>query len=180
MTSLVAIAPLTAHYVEPPPGIAQRLLFGNPVGMRLLGVLRRVAPNQLVAAAISSEGTLDAEAAKQRVQQVCADRDKVRFVVGVTMTASHAGERSAGYANDIAQFAAIDTLDLGDIVAPTLLVAGTHDREIPYADISRAAGEIPTSELFVLDHGTHLAFYIHPDSAAAQQRALEYLERTDP
>lgn len=177
--SLVAVSPVATRYTEPPPGISQRLLFGNPVGLRLMGLLGKVAPAQIVAGAIASEGTLDADEAKQRIKEVLANRDKVRFVVDVTMTASHAGERSAGYANDIAQFDAIAALDLGDIVAPTLLVAGTHDSEIPYADISRAAGEIPTSELFVLDHGTHLAFYTHPESGAAQQRALEYLERSD-
>ncbi|HEY5857860.1 MAG TPA: alpha/beta hydrolase [Aldersonia sp.] len=179
VTALVAVSPVTTRYTEPPPGLSKRLLFGNPIGMRLMGLLGRVAPDQVVSGAIGSEGTLEGDEAKQRIKDVLADRDKVRFVVDVTLTASHAGERSAGYANDVAQFDAIEALDLGDIVAPTLLVAGTHDSETPYADISRAAGEIPTSELFVLDHGTHLAFYTHAESAAAQQRALEYLGRTE-
>lgn len=177
VSSLVAISPVATRSVEPPPSLSQRLLFGNPIGLAVMGLLSKVAPEQVVAGAISTAGTLDGDELEKRVEQITADPDKVRFIVDITPTASHAGDRSAGYANDVAQFDVTGALDLGDIVAPTLLVAGTHDSEIPYADISRAAAQIPTSELFVLDHGTHLAFYTHPDSGAAQQRAVEYLQR---
>jgi 3-oxoadipate enol-lactonase len=46
---------------------------------------------------------------------------------------------------------------LGDIGIPTLVVAGSDDPSTPLADLEAIAGEIPGSELVVIDRARHLA-----------------------
>jgi 3-oxoadipate enol-lactonase len=46
---------------------------------------------------------------------------------------------------------------LGDIGIPTLVVAGSDDPSTPLADLEAIAGEIPGSELVVIDRACHLA-----------------------
>ncbi|MCX5043183.1 alpha/beta hydrolase [Aldersonia sp. NBC_00410] len=172
---LVAIAPVATRMDVPQPGLAERVLFATPLGEWAVSALGAVGARQIVAGAVGSEGTLDADLVKARVEAIMADDDKRRFVLDITRTAGRGGKRKAGWDNDCAQFAAIEELDFAGITAPTMIVAGTHDSEIPFAECERAASAIPGAALVALDHGTHLDFYTYPDSAAVQAKAIEVL-----
>ena len=82
-----------------------------------------------------------------------------------------------GYRNDLAQFADITSLELERITAPTLVVQGTADSDLPPAQSTFAAETIPGAELLTLDTGTHLALFTHPDAAATQARVVDFLLR---
>ena len=73
VTALVAISPVATRYTEPPPGIPQRLLFGNPVGMRLMGLLGKVAPPR------SSPGRSVRRASSTRTRRSSASRKSARI-----------------------------------------------------------------------------------------------------
>jgi pimeloyl-ACP methyl ester carboxylesterase len=73
------------------------------------------------------------------------------------------------------QLAEITTLELEKITAPTLVVQGTADGDLPPSQGYYAARTIPGAELLSLDTGTHLALYTHPDAAAAQTHVVEFL-----
>jgi hypothetical protein len=46
-------------------------------------------------------------------------------------------------------------------------------------DFSHTAQQaLPDSRLIVMDRGTHLAFYAHPDAAAVQEEARAFLARS--
>jgi pimeloyl-ACP methyl ester carboxylesterase len=92
-------------------------------------------------------------------------------------TATQDKTRRAGYDNDLAQFAAITSLELEKITAPTLVIQGTADSDLPPAQSTFAAGAIPGAELLTLDTGTHLALFTHPEAAAAQARVVDFLLR---
>lgn len=90
-------------------------------------------------------------------------------------TVSQRGPRKAGVENDYEQFGAIESLELEKVSAPTLLVQGSADTDVTPDHTEHAAGLIPGAKALVLENGTHLAFYTHPESAGAQARAVEVL-----
>lgn len=68
-------------------------------------------------------------------------------------------QRKAGYENDLAQFAAINDYALARITAATLIIHGTHDEDVPFADAQLLARTLPNVHLFAVTGGDHTAFY---------------------
>ncbi len=174
--SLVAFAAVSESYPTPRLKFIDRLLLQTRPGNKLLGYLAAKQPEQFVTGVLSSEGSLSKPMLKERVAHVMANPEKRDFVVGLGLTAEQTAERRIGYDNDIRQFNDITTLELERITAPTLVVHGTADSDVPYSHGEFAAAQIPGAELLSLDTGTHLAFYTHPDSDKAQRRAIEVLD----
>ncbi|GAY12941.1 alpha/beta fold hydrolase [Pseudonocardia sp. N23] len=175
VTVLVANAACSAAYELPQQDLATRLMFTTAPGQWLLRVLAAHQPKQYIAGALAGEGDLTKEQLAARTEEVFADPAKRRFVVDLGPTASPDRSRRTGYDNDLAQFAAITSLGLEKITAPTLVVQGTSDSDLPPAQSYAAADAIPGAELLTLDTGTHLALYTHPDAAAAQARVVDFL-----
>lgn len=174
VTALVALAAVSKAYPRPHEDVSERLIFATRPGNALLRFLGAHAPRQLISATLDSEGDLTKEEVEQRTNEIFEDEDKRRFVIDLAESVARVG-RQDGYDNDLDQFAAIDDLELSKIAAPTLLVQGTVDTDVPPDHSDFAAAQIPGAELLSLDTGTHLAFYTHPDSGQAQARALTLL-----
>jgi pimeloyl-ACP methyl ester carboxylesterase len=172
--ALVALAAVSQPIERPEEGADDKLMFGTRFGAWLLKEMAAHAPRQLIGATLGSEGDLTKEQLKARVEEVFADDVKRRFVLDLAETVVQR-DREAGLDNDWEQFAAIGSLELERIGAPTLIVKGTVDSDVPPAHSDHAAAAIPAAELLALDTGTHLAFYTHPEADAAQARAIALL-----
>lgn len=149
-------------------------MFGTAIGNWLMRVLVAHAPDQVVQGELDSEGDLTKEQLEARTKAVMADEEKSAFALGMALTVSTRAERKPGYENDLAQFAAIDSLELERIEAPTLLLQGAVDTDVP-PEFSRFAAErIPGAELIEIEAGTHLALYLSDDAAALQTRVRDH------
>lgn len=175
VAALVANAAVSQAYHLPNQDLASRLLFTTGAGRWLLRLLAAHQPKQYIAGSLSSEGDLTKEQLAQRVEEVFADPVKRDFVLALGPTASQDRTRRTGYRNDLDQFAAIASLELEKITAPTLVVQGTADSDLPPAQSDFAARTIPGATLLTLDTGTHLALFTHPDATAAQARVVDFL-----
>jgi pimeloyl-ACP methyl ester carboxylesterase len=178
VSALVANAAVAEAYTEPKPDVATRLLTGTAPGRWLMRFTAAKAPEQFVKGALSGEGDLTPAQLDAQVKAVMADPETVRFVCDLGPTSVPDKGRAQGLRNDLTQFAAITSLELDRITAPTLVVQGTADSDLPPAHSYHAADTIPGAELLTLDEGTHLALYAHPDAAQAQQRVVEFLQYT--
>jgi pimeloyl-ACP methyl ester carboxylesterase len=176
VVALVANAAISQAYHEPDEDLTTRFLFGTRAGRLLLRLLAARMPERYIAGALSTQCDLTGEQLAQRVAEVLADPVKRDFVLAIGPTASQDEPRRAGYRNDLEQFAAISSLELAAIAAPTLVIQGSADSEL-VAHSAYAVQTIPGAELLTLDTGTHLALYTHPDAAAAQERVVEFLLR---
>ena len=174
VAGLVTLAGVSQAITRPAEGMTDRLMFSTRIGDWLLRVLAAHAPTQLISSTLSAEGALTKEQLELRTAEVFADDDKRRFVLDLAATVGHRG-REAGLDNDWEQFSAIESLELERITAPTLVVQGSADTDVPPAHSAHAAATIPGADLLTLDTGTHLAFFTHPDAPAAQARALDLL-----
>jgi pimeloyl-ACP methyl ester carboxylesterase len=173
--SIVAFAAVSQAYPTPRLKLVDRLLFQTRAGNKLLSYLAAKQPQQFVTGVLAAEGSLSRPVLKERVAHVMANPEKLDFVVGLGLTAEETAERRIGYDNDLREFAAITSLELDRIAAPTLVIHGTADSDVPYEHGTFAASQIPGAELLSLESGTHLAFYTHPDSDEAQRRAVALL-----
>ena len=66
---------------------------------------------------------------------------------------------------------------LGEVTAPTLIVAGDADRVVPARNAELLAERIPAAELAIMPGGGHLAFIDHADQF--NQLVLNFLTRVD-
>lgn len=173
VTALVACAAVSRRYVFEGETGAEKLIMDTGFGRRMLQLMAKHTPEKLVSATLASEGDLTKEQAADRVAQIMADPDKERFTIDLALAANHSGPRKAGFDNDIAQFAAIESLELDRIEVPCLIVQGTADSDVAPEYSGFAAEQIPGAGLVELSTGTHLAFWVHPDSAPVRQRAID-------
>lgn len=135
--------------------------------------MARHTPEKLVGATIAAEGDLTKDQLAERVEQIMADPAKEQFTIDLALAANHSGPRRAGFENDMEQFGRIESLELERITAPTLIVQGTADSDVDPEYSGFAAEQIDGAELVELATGTHLAFWVHPDSEPVRRRALE-------
>jgi pimeloyl-ACP methyl ester carboxylesterase len=178
VTALVANAAASRAYHLPHQDLSLRLMANTTLGRYLMRVLATHQPEQYIQGALAAEGDLTHEQLTHRVHEVVADPAKRDFVLALGPTSVPDTHRRAGYRNDLDQFAAITSLELEKITAPTLVVHGSADSDVPPEHSTFAAATIPGAELLTLDTGTHLALYTHPDAEVAQARAVDHLLRT--
>ena len=55
------------------------------------------------------------------------------------------------------------------------MIHGSADTDVPPANSDRAAAEIPDAERVVMEGGTHLCLWVHPDAAEIQQTVITHL-----
>lgn len=177
VAALVAFAAISKAYHLPETDVITRLMFTTGVGRWLLRLLAAHQPKQYIAGLLSGEGNLTKEQLVQRVEEVFADPVKRDFVLALGPTASQDDRRRTGYLNDLDQFASITSLELDRITAPSLVVQGSADSDVAPEYSTFAAETIPGAELVMLDTGTHLALYTHPEAALAQSRVVDFLLR---
>src|SRR5690242_3242224 len=141
--AIVAFAAVSRAYHLSDQSLTTRLLFTTEPGRWLLRLLAAHQPKQYIAGVLSSEGDLTKEQLAQRVEEVFADPVKRHFVLALGPTASQDKARRAGYRNDLAQFAAITSLELEKITARTLVIQGSADDDVAPAYSTFAAETIP-------------------------------------
>ena len=91
----------------------------------------------------------------------------------LALSATLSGRR-AGLKNDQHCFPDLD-LPLGSVGAPTLLVHGTVDTDVPPEHSERALQAVAGAEIVRVDRGTHLSVWTDPASEAIQARIVDHL-----
>jgi pimeloyl-ACP methyl ester carboxylesterase len=177
VSALVAFAAVAKAYHANPLGVSARLLLTTRGGIRLLRVLAKHRPKDYVTGTLRTESNLTDDELKVRVTEVLDDPVKRAFVLDLGPTAALTRDRRAGYQNDLATFAAIESLELDRISAPTLVVQGSADSDVPPDHAEHATATIPGARLIMLDRGSHLALYTHPDAAATQRQVIDFLRQ---
>jgi pimeloyl-ACP methyl ester carboxylesterase len=175
--ALAVASGVSSRWVPGPAGPAERLVSGTPFGAGLAAVAARIAPAAAARAAVAGVSTLRGGALQEHVAGVMADPERRAFLLGLARTGNSSGPRRVGWDNDVRQLAAVESLDLGAVRTPTLLVHGDADAEVVHDDSARAAAAIPGAELVTLPGGTHFALWDHRDAAAVQARVRAHLQQ---
>lgn len=172
--ALVAIAAVSSRYIAPRANIAQRFMFGTGIGERLIALLSKRAPEQVVEGALEGEGSVRGEALRILTEHVMANPEQRQLILDTALTMNIAGRRKAGWENDVVNFARIDSLDLDRVRCPVLLVHGDADTDAVPEHSHSAHAALPNSTLVIMEQGTHLSFYAHPEAADVQKQASKW------
>jgi pimeloyl-ACP methyl ester carboxylesterase len=175
VSSLVQVAALSSRWAAPAYSRSDAFLFGTTLGNRAVGLLARYAPNQTVDGALAGEGSLHGEELKALTKSVMADPEQREAVLAVARTMSWSGPRKAGWDNDVTNYGAIDSLELDRVHCPVLLIQGDADTDVVPEFSYTAHNVLPDSTLVIMERGTHLAFYAHPEARDVQEQARRWL-----
>jgi pimeloyl-ACP methyl ester carboxylesterase len=175
VSSLIQVAALSSRWVASAPSLSQRLMFGTNVGQWLIRFLARHAPGQVVEGALTEEGSLRGDELKALTASVMADPRQRDAVLAVSTTTGWNGHRKAGWDNDVANYGAIDSLELDRVRCPVLLIQGDADTDVIPGFSYTAHSALPDSTLVIMERGTHLAFYAHPEAPDVQEQARRWL-----
>jgi pimeloyl-ACP methyl ester carboxylesterase len=173
--ALVPFACVSERYPEPKESLDERLMMKTSMGNWMLRFLAAHAPKSTVEATLKAEGDLTKEELAGLVKQTMGDDASLDVVLTMANVCGDYSHREQGVTNDWRQFGAMDSLELEKIAAPTLVIWGDADIDVPPAHSEHAAGTIPGAEAVVLDHGTHLALFAHAEARWTQERVVELL-----
>ena len=105
---------------------------------------------------LRTESGLDAERARDVIARALRDPARAAVLRGWLRSASPAGWRRNGLANDAARIEALEALPLEAVSAPTLIIHGLGDADVPVEDAERAARLVRAAELVRVPDGLHL------------------------
>ncbi len=175
VASLIAVAAVSARYEVPAPSASERFMFGTSAGQWLIRFLARHSPDRVVGQALAGEGSVRGDELKTLTAGVLANPAQRAAVLAFSTTVGRIGSRKAGWQNDLRNFAAIDSLELHRVRCPVLLIHGDPDTDATIDYSYSAHNALPEGRLIVMNRGTHLAFYAHPDAAGVQEEARIFL-----
>lgn len=160
------------------PGVSplEEKLYLSKAGIWLLHFFLDHFPEATVKSFLRTESTLDRHEIAQRAKHILQDQTRFEFLRFLIATMSERlSERQAGVDNDLAQLAAITQLSIASIACPTLIIHGTADKDVPPRHAEYAKAAITGSELYWVEGGSHVGFWVADDAPAAQEYALSWL-----
>ena len=147
----------------------RHLMFNDP-SMWLAGVIANHAPGLVGMATIGMESTLDEDEVMHLLRNIMKDEYRVRILMDLFRSMSPARFRTRGLINDLKQLAWVDGLPFDRVGAPTLVIHGTDDHDVPVEHAVAAARSIPGAELYLVKNGFHiLALADSADEVAAKR-----------
>ena len=144
-------------------------LLTNPIVSWIQGQVLERLPRLAVGQLLKIESTLGASERARVTADILARPEKHAYLRRVLADAPPFDLLRAGFDNDIEQFGAIEQLPLAQVRCPTLVVHGTHDRDVPFSHGENSAREIADAELHRVDKGWH--FLALSDGAEESARA---------
>lgn len=173
--TLVPFACVSGQYAPPNENLETRLMFRTGFGHWLMRFLTQHAPEATVKSTLGEEGELSRSELKAQVEEVIADPKQAAVPLALAGVVADFDNRAVGYDNDWEQFSAIDSLELEKITAPTLVVVGDADADVDPDQSHAATKAIDGAKEHVIENGTHLALFAHPDAGEAQQEVVAFL-----
>jgi len=164
--------PAAVHFAARHPGRTWALILESAVTQRrlwvrshflhstlgnwLLNLAAGVRPRAVFGGLLRTESGLDAERARDAISRAVRDPRRAAVLRGWLQSASPAAWRRDGFANDEARIEALGSLPLQAVSAPTLIVHGLWDADVPVEHAERAARLVPGAELIRAPDGLHL------------------------
>lgn len=171
--TLLVIDGVCKQYPAPTTSFEQHIFMSGP-GQAALNWMYRHHPERLVRNLLSKESTMSREAAEELSERVIADPYKFEFVRGMLKTISPVKAREAGFENDL-QLKDLAPMPLAGIQCPALIVQARDDDDVTPDQAEYAAANIPNAELYWIESGSHLAYWIGDDAEKSQAHSIDFL-----
>jgi len=154
-------------------------LVHSRLGNWLLGLGAEAWPVEVLGRLLRAENGLDAERARDRLGRALRDPVRAEVLRGLLRSASPAAARRAGLANDAFRLERLGPLPLAAVSAPTLVIHGGLDADVPLEHAERSARSIAGGELLRVPEGLHL-LSLSDNAADIAARRTAFLLRHSP
>lgn len=158
--ALILECAVTKKWAVDPDNFREKIFFGylmhsNPF-LWASDVTGRLAPRLVGMSTIEMESSLDRAEIRKLVSDIMKEERRVAVLEDMVKAMSPEELRMKGMENDVAQLEKVRDLPLGRIKAPTLIIHGTSDADVPPDHASFAAAAIPGAELMLVKGGFHV------------------------
>ncbi len=159
-------------------------LLGQRVNARLTGdigswivvELAEYDPRSLLDTTLSMTSTAPPEQQASLVGSVLSDADQVQWFNGLVGTVAPMSPRETGLRNDMVQFRKIPEVRFENILAPTLIIHGTADSDVPFADAEAMAKRMPGATFLPLEGIGHIV-ELGPQANEVRTKMAEFLNQ---
>jgi pimeloyl-ACP methyl ester carboxylesterase len=151
-------------------------LVHSSLGNWALALAAEAWPAEVFTRLLRTENGLDQEKVRLRVVRALRSPCRAGPLRGLLLSASPPALRRAGLANDRARLAQLEGLPLSAVAAPTLIVHGAQDADVPPEHAERAARAIPRAELLRVAEGPHL-LSLADNATEVAARRIAFLHR---
>lgn len=166
--------------VNPRPGVETWVyLINQDSGMWLYNAMFEYANLGTARQFIGMMSLLDDEQNDALAESVVGDPSKLSMLGRILLSMGPNSLLKAGSFNDIDNYTDMPPMPLEEITAPTLIVHGTADGDVPPEDATYAASKIAGSELYWVEDGIHVAT-LSENSGAAMNKMLDFLNQNSP
>jgi pimeloyl-ACP methyl ester carboxylesterase len=160
-------------------GSPLRRIFLNTVGEKLTRLTAMVSFETIVAATLDETSTFSQQQQTERLSYIMNTPHVRELFEAMFDTTFPYGKRWPGTDNDAAQ-ARRAGLPLEHIAAPTLLIHGRQDGDVPFDHGEFAAERIPHAKQYWIEHDDHLGFWLSPRAGQVQAAASTFLRQHAP
>ena len=166
--------------VNPRPGVETWVyLINQDSGMWLYNAMFEYANLGTARQFMGMMSLLDDEQNDALAESVVADPSKLSMLGKILLSMGPNSLLKAGSFNDIDNYTDMPPMPLEEITAPTLIVHGTADGDVPPEDATYAASKIAGSELYWVEDGIHVAT-LSENSGEVMKKILDFLNQHSP
>ncbi|MFL5704295.1 MAG: alpha/beta fold hydrolase [Ktedonobacteraceae bacterium] len=158
-------------------GSGLQAAFLNTIGQKLAKLTAKISLQSVVAETLNETAHFTSEQKAQRIAYIMKTPHMRQLFEAFLNTTFPYGERTVGTNNDAAQSLAMQSFPFEKITTPSLIVHGTLDGDVPFADGVYAAERIPGAQHYWMVNEDHLGFWLSPDAAQAQQVVITFLQQ---
>ena len=176
---LVSIGGVSLPDPDASPSSALQSTFMNAIGQKLVKLTASVSLESIVSGTLDETSTFTAEQKAERVDYIVHTEDIRLFFQAIFDATFPYEKRMPGTDNDLLQTREMD-IPFDRITAPTLILHGTEDGDVPFADGQHAAAHTPGARHLWMPDEDHLGFWLSPRSEDAQRIVRAFLHEHAP
>jgi pimeloyl-ACP methyl ester carboxylesterase len=177
---LVSIDDVSRHQPDKSSGSAMQTALMNSFGQKLVKLTADISLQSMVAGTLDETSYFTSGQKAQRIAYIMNTPNTRAFFEAMLNTTFPYGERAAGTDNDAAQARVMQSLPFEKIRAPSLIIHGTQDADVPFYDGVYAYEHIAGAQRYWMEHNDHLGFWLSPESGEAQDVARAFLRQHSP
>lgn len=187
--------PVAIHFAARHPGRVWALILESAVthplpwpsvwplesvlGNWLCNLAAHFRPGKVLGGLLCTDSQLEVEVVRDALSRARRDERCGGALRGLLRSASPAALRREGLTNDAERIPCLEPLPFTAVVAPTLILHGARDAQVPLECAERAARLIPRAELVRVPGALHL-LSLAENAAEISSRRSEFLSRHVP
>jgi len=176
--ALIAIDSVSGFYEIPETvgPISEVILLSN-LGQKILKKIAEFKPEISLKEVFSTEALFTKNQMKKHMDHVLNTPKKLEFLQAFLATMNPYKDRKIGTNNDLELYLQLTHLPFEKIQCSTLIVHGTHDADVKFYDGVYAYETIANAQRFWIEEGSHLGFWLSPNSEKAQKVVNDFLDK---